>query len=486
MRPTKHHIAPARAAVALLASLVLLVPAPLPAGGPLFVGGPTFGLDAQPVIWNPAAMPAQYRVDSGPLSQKPDGTIVIDNVAGIARVKGMFDVWQNVATSSVTLNNAGPILATGSFAGGDVKTVDDFNAVEGSCFAGTQSPIIFDADGSIFAALVGDPGVIGFADLCKLDPATGRIVSGEAALNGAFQSGVGFQLTAAEFDQAFVHEFGHFLGLHHSQVNDNVLDQVPGQCNADDLAGLPVLFPFLFCQARTTAGLPALAPDDIAWISRLYPETANVPPAQVPFSSTHGTITGTIFFSDGVTPVQGVNVIARATNSPLTPQNESRRIGVSAVSGNLFTPNLGQSVTCSDPVNPTPATCANLNGSRFGTRDPRKAGSYEIPVPAGTYTVEVESIDPAFTDGSGIGPLDPPIPNPGANEFWNTSESATDDPTISSVVTVAAGQTVSGIDIILNGTPGRFDSFEISREQSREPLPRWLRRDRLLDALEDA
>jgi hypothetical protein len=87
-------------------------------------------------------------------------------------------------------------------------------------------------------------------------------------------------------------------------------------------------------------------------------------------------------------------------------------------------------------------------------------GYYEIPVPPGTYTVEVESIDPTFQGGSGLGPLDPPIGLPGQPEFWNADESAFDDPTVKDPITINGGQTVDQIDIILNGTPPRFDQFE--------------------------
>jgi hypothetical protein len=87
-------------------------------------------------------------------------------------------------------------------------------------------------------------------------------------------------------------------------------------------------------------------------------------------------------------------------------------------------------------------------------------GSYEIPVPPGTYTVEVESVDLVFQGGSGLGPLDPPIPLPGQHEFWHADESAFDDPMAQDPIIVNGGQTVDQIDIILNGTPTRFDQFE--------------------------
>lgn len=421
------------------------------AGGPLFVGSPTMGTDGQPITWD-TSVPVAYRADGGNL-----GTLT--NAQAIARVQTMFQVWQNVPTANIAYANAGPIQMAGSFADGDVDTVLEFSDVLDSCDAGTQSPIIFDADGSLFSMLGLPSGVIGFAGRCLLSG--DRILSASAVMNGRWTDGNqgNGELTAAGFDQAFTHEFGHFSGLGHSQINVEVFNNAPNACSADNLAGLPLMFPFLYCQARTSSGLPMLAPDDMAWISRLYPETNNnAAMNQQPFTAAYAFITGTIFFSDGITHAQGVNVIARVVNNPSTIQNESRRVAVSVVSGYLFTGNPGQNVTGDNP------------GSQFGSRNPALIGTFEIPVPPGNYTVEVESVDPAFVFGSGVGPLRVPIPAPGPKEFWNSGESDTDNTLTATTITVTAGQTVSGINIILNGTPPRFDAFESAQLRSHPPV----------------
>ncbi len=431
-----------RHAVLLFALLVGTVPF-ASAGGPLAVGSPSYGKDAQPFTWDPAAMPIQYRVDTGPLAKLPAGGAIVDNAAGLARLQNMLSMWSSVSTATVSFQNAGGIQPTGTFTGGDVATASDFNAVYGDCKLGKQNPIIFDADGSIVSALGLPPDVIGFASPCNLDT-NGHITSGFAVLNGEFQDGVSqgtnFELTTTQFDQAITHELGHFLGLDHSQINVSVLDgQLP--CSLDQLAGLPLMFPIAFCQARIDAGLPVVSPDDQAWISKLYPASS--------YATTYGTISGVVYFSDGVTQAQGVNVIARRVDDPSTPEDESLRVAVSVVSGFLFTGNPGQSVTNN-----------NKSGSSRGSRNPQLVGYYEIPVPAGNYTVQVESIRPYFQGGSSVGPLDPPIPNPGRDEFWDKNESAFDSPAAFDTVSVSAGQTVKGIDIILNGTPSRFDQYE--------------------------
>jgi hypothetical protein len=429
------------------------------AGGPLLVGGPLVGAEGQPMLWDLAAMPVRYRTDGGPLARRPDGTVVVDNAAGVTRVQAMFQAWQDVPTAAITYSHAGGILSYGTFVDGDVDTVEEFDAVFGSCIEGLQTPILFDADGMLFFNLTGEAGIIGFAGPCQLNPSTGHIVTGFSMMNGRFQDGLdspwewpaNYEIPAAEFDEALAHEFGHLSGLDHSQINVEVLNQTPGQCSTTDLAGLPLMFPFSFCQARTSAGLPMLAPDDVAWVSMLYPETVNNPPAQSRFDTAYGLIRGVIYFSDGTTHAQGVNVIARDTTN-------LRRKAASVVSGYLFTGNPGQDVTST-----------NTGGDPFGSRQPLQMGAYEIPVPPGTYRVEVESIFPWFIGGSGVGPLSPPIESPGPREFWNLNESATDSTTDSSPVTVSAGSVVSEINIILNQTPPRFDSFESARLRWPEP-----------------
>src|SRR4051794_32272099 len=162
----------------------------------------------------------------------------------------MFGVWQSVSSASLSLTNLGALLPAGSYTGGDLKTAQQFNDVMGSCKSGQQSPIIFDANGTLMAALGLPPEVIGFTSSCALDTVNGHILSSGIVLNGAFQDGVNnpnanprnFELTANEFDETITHEMGHFLGLDHSQINLEVLLANATPCNLDELAGLPLMF----------------------------------------------------------------------------------------------------------------------------------------------------------------------------------------------------------------------------------------------------
>lgn len=390
----------------------VLLPVAAIAGGPLIVND-----DGTPIVWDTtAAIP--YRTDGGDLSA------LVNGAAAQTRVANMFAVWQNVGPASIAFTREGAIQSVPGFADGNVSNLGEFDAVEGDCGEGDQNPIIYDADGTIFTALGIDvTSVIGFAGPCAFNPATGLIVAGEAVMNGLFLDGVSnadnpADLTAAEFDATFVHEFGHFSGLDHSQINVACGFVI---CGADDIAGLPTMFPFLVTE---TQGV--LSVDDIAWISRLYPAAG--------FSTTHGHITGTVFFSDGESHAQGVNVIARRVDNPATAGvDESRTTAGSNVSGYKFRFFNG------NPI--------NASSDTFGSQVPAHLGFFEIPLAPGSYMVEVESINEEFVDGSSVGgPVR--IAMPGSA------------PAPLGPVTVTAGGTDSGNNVTLIGTAPRFDQFE--------------------------
>lgn len=454
-----------RRCAVLAASLLLIGPADLQVpsaraaipGGPIAVGGPNFGISGTPITWNPAAMPIQYRVDPGPMAVSPfTGAVVIDNATGIYRVGQMFGTWTSVPTAALSTIYAGALLSYGSYTGGPVAAggLAAFNAVLQSCDNGVQSPVIFDPEGNLFSQLGLPSDVIGFAGPCAVDTSSGYLQSALLALNGNFQNGV-YQISTNEFNQAITHEIGHLLGLDHSQINVDVL-KTPGNCNTanDEVAGLPIMFPYLICQARVTSGFSPLSPDDAAWISRLYPVSTPAPGKTVT-SSAYGTISGTIYFSDGITAAQGVNVIARSTADPLG-------VAFSAVSGYLFTGNPGQSVTCS-----LGGSECNTGGSRRGSRDTRLIGTFDIPVLPGSYTIQIESVNSQFFGGSSVGPLRRPIPMPGTA------------PAPPPQVTVTAGGSQS-VTIILVGTPPRFDSFETTELWPPDSSSLWQRRQELL------
>jgi hypothetical protein len=393
--------------LALVATMLMSVP-PAQAGGPLVVRA-----NGTPYVWNTTSA-ISYRTDNGRLSA------TVSESAARARVLAMFNVWQNVASSSISYTRAGFINDVGAFTDGDVSTGAEYDAIQGGCVNATQNAIIYDADGTIFTDLGYDvTSILGFAGPCALD--TVNFVAGDAVMNGLFIDGQPApveDIPAAAFDAVFVHEFGHFSGLDHSQINVNC----QFGCDNDDLTGLPTMFPLLLDVSQGQ-----LSVDDIAWISRLYPQTSGASS----FANTHGTITGTIFFSDGESHAQLVNVIARQVDTGL---NQDRRTAASNVSGYRFRFFHGNDILGVPPDD-------------FGGTTPNLIGLYEIPLPPGNYTIQVESIDPGFTEGSSVGgPI--LIPMPGTA------------PAPIGPINVSAGSTVAGNNLVLIGSPPRFDQFE--------------------------
>jgi hypothetical protein len=385
------------AVLGIAALIVAFVAHRAAAAGPLIVNGA-----GDPLVWSSGVV--QWNPDRGSLGS-------LSNADAVQFVGDNFGKWQAVATATLAISNTGALPV-------DV-TAANVSTFVGICGDGL-SPIVFDDDGSITDALLGagaSNSVLGFAG-----PECGTLVppvitEAAAILNGKFVDGIANaanpEISITSFGAVFLHEFGHYLNLDHSQIN--LVEAFDHDVSNDDT--IATMFPFL---VNGTAEA-TLARDDQVAISMLYPSAA--------FGTAFGRITGSILWSNGTTPFQGAYVIARNVADP-------RHDAIGYASGARFVP-----------------------GASGGPPPPELQGTYELPglQPGARYTVEVEPIYPGFTGGSSVGPFSTPVALPGPPEFWNgANEAATnppDDPDAPGTpIVAAAGTTAGGVDIVLNGT----------------------------------
>jgi len=422
------HLVPVALALAVLAVIAAR------AGGPLIVGGPGMA-EGVPFVWA-TINPLTYWTDLGSL-----GTL--NNTGANTLVQQAFQAWQDVPTATISFSRSGPLGAdvTASNILAVQNALYDCSTLPGDPAGGIAKPrtIVYDTDGSIIEALGGDPNsTLGEAmALCfTTDGVNNNFNRGFAVINGKFAT------NATLVKAVMIHEFGHMIGLDHSQIN---LDCLTGTCSSAELDGVPTMFPVLIDEVA----MSILATDDIAAISALYSEST--------FPTSTGRITGHVLFSDGPTPAQGFNVIARRVGDPLVT-------AVSSVSGYLFTADAG------NPIYPWP-------GSAFGSRDPARIGYYDLPgLPPGDYTVEVEAINNSgqypFTGPSSVGPIGNlgfqfplpsllPTPPPCTPEYLVTGAVATCSSAAATPIPIVGSSLVStGTDVILIGTPPRYDAWE--------------------------
>lgn len=397
--------------ILLVLSIATLIALPIFAGGPLnlnfndsenFERWPNGGLA---IPFNPDGIPAggPGALALGPLTYADAVTLVED----------AFQVWEDVPTATATYTNNGP-LAT------DID-VTNFLPLVQNLFFGTNtsdgvSPIVFDEDGSIFISLFGVSGVLGFASPDTFD-ASGVPIEGVSFLNGG-QIGPSFPLS--EFFSVMVHEYGHYSGMAHTVTNGQniALGDTSGPSPNNTYGNAPgnqveTMYPF----AIVGGGQDSVHIDELGFYSTLYPAAS--------VDSVYGIISGKIYAPDGVTPLTGVNVIAREVSNPFV------------------------------------AASSAISGDRGVT------GEYSIRVPPGSYTIHVDQI---LQGGFST----PGIALPSEEEFYNGANESTDptidDPTVSTQVVVTAGTTVSGIDIFFNGVaPGEIDLGDDDTEEI--PLP---------------
>lgn len=255
-----------------------------------------------------------------------------------AEVSTAADAWKNITTAQSPLGTFTAVAAEVRYNGAN------FGTAWGVLTGDGKQEVIFDEDGSAFAALGLDPGSVN-----GYGPSHARIIGGAAVIDDAFLLLNG---TRTNFDRQSTetHELGHIQGLAHSaigmynsaSINGEFGAMAPGGDVLDPISvgSVPTMHPF---SVNTGTSRRTPKADDIAALSELYPTAT--------FTSTLGSISGTVTRCVGGAAITGANV--RAVNTANT----------------------------------------NIQVGRFSGYDGNTAGSYVINgVPPGTYRVLIEGL----------------------------------------------------------------------------------------------
>jgi len=385
-------------------------------------GGPMIIYDAATKTPYAYSVPVPVVTDLGTL-----GAMANANADGL--VAGSAAQWSGVATSSFSAS------VTSDFAGVGLPDITGANA---GLVISVDNPgdgifVIYDTDGTVTQNYLGaPPGVLGIA---SPEYAVGSTLTESwVVLNGSTID-PGDLPGATSWQGVITHEMGHSINLAHTQANGAIIffadGTGPGGCTppyggSPSLAHTETMYPFIDISPGSTGVHQATVEhlDDTATLSDIYPAAG--------YPGNFGTIEGTVFATDGVSPITGVNVIARNVANPYADAQ-------SALSGDFTQGALGAD------------------------------GSFRLTglTPGADYVLYVDEI---VQGGFSTTPLQP---LGASEEFWNAAESnnnAADPPCDYTALNVASGQTIT-TDIQLNSTAAPAPVIGVSPDEFSFSIP---------------
>ena len=332
------------------------------AGGPFFVNE-----EGVASAWDNSA-PVTYHPESGSCGS-------FDNDAMRTKIGENLSFWSGI--DGITLSFTALTGVIGS--------IDDSNYA--SLFVAAAdcgdadddiTPVIFDDDGTIVDDIFGSGNrfsVLGFAGPAVFNGDCSEILEGQAFFNCRCQTGSpfgscpgGVVFTEDDLDFTVMHEFGHLLGLDHTQVNQSIAegscdDDVDGDCDA-----LPAMYP------QSVDAEDQITPqrDDQVAALTLYGGSA--------FTGNFCTVTGTLNDANG-DPLRCADIQAETGNPADT---------IALVSG-AFAP--AEDLNGDGDTGDNNECLSNCGDFILRGLDPSKS-----------YTIMVKPVDSRWIGGSGINP----------------------------------------------------------------------------------